>query len=120
LTRRAFRDDVAQLVFQQLAKQLVREKQVKLARKYLILGRVQGVGFRFFAEHWANQLGLCGYVKNCWDGTVEAYAIGNAAALEEFKSRLTEGPRSARVDSIQESEEQLNNRYKRFVVESDW
>ncbi|MCL5006234.1 MAG: acylphosphatase [Acidobacteria bacterium] len=93
---------------------------MKIARKYLVSGRVQGVGFRFFAEHWATQLGLSGYVKNCWDGTVEAYAIGNPATLEEFKARLAEGPRSARVDNIQESEEQVNNRYKRFVVESDW
>jgi acylphosphatase len=93
---------------------------VKVARKYLISGRVQGVGFRFFAEHWANQLGISGYVKNCWDGTVEAYAIGDAAVLEEFKSHLAEGPQSARVDGIQESEEQVNSRYKRFVVESIW
>jgi acylphosphatase len=103
-----------------LHKHSTRGEQVKIARKYLISGRVQGVGFRFFAERWANQLGLSGYVKNCWDGTVEAYAVGDAAALEEFKSRLAEGPRSARVDSIHESEEQVNNRYKRFVVESDW
>jgi acylphosphatase len=93
---------------------------MKLARKYRVSGRVQGVGFRFFADHWANQLGLSGYVKNCWDGTVEAYAIGDAAALEEFKARLAEGPRSARVDGIQESEEAVNSRYKRFVVESEW
>ena len=93
---------------------------MKIARKYRISGRVQGVGFRFFTEHWAIQLGLSGYVKNCWDGTVEAYAVGTAAALGEFKSRLAEGPPSARVDNLQESEEQVNNRYKRFMVESDW
>jgi acylphosphatase len=93
---------------------------MKIARKYLISGRVQGVGFRFFTERWAHQLGLAGYVKNCPDGGVEAYAIGDAAALEEFKARLAEGPRSGRVDNIQESEEQVNNRYKRFVVESGW
>ena len=93
---------------------------MKLARKYLISGRVQGVGFRFFADHWATKLGLAGYVKNRWDGTVEAYAIGDEAALAEFKARLAEGPRSARVDNIQESEEQVNHRYKRFVIESDW
>jgi acylphosphatase len=93
---------------------------VKIARKFLISGRVQGVGFRFFTERCANQLGLAGYVKNCWDGTVEAYAIGDAKALEAFKAHLAEGPRSARVDNIQESEEQVSNRYKRFVVESNW
>ncbi len=99
---------------------LTREADVKIARKYRISGRVQGVGFRFFTEHWAIQLGLCGYVKNCWDGTVEAYAVGNAAALEAFRLRLSEGPPSARVDNLQESEEPVQKRYKRFAVETDW
>ncbi|HET7215320.1 MAG TPA: acylphosphatase [Terriglobia bacterium] len=92
----------------------------KLARKYVVMGRVQGVGFRFFAEDWAHRLGLSGYVKNCADGTVEAYAVGGAAALEEFKTHLAEGPRSARVEQVQEFEEQVNKSYSRFVVESDW
>ncbi|PYV28510.1 MAG: acylphosphatase, partial [Acidobacteria bacterium] len=38
----------------------------KLARKYIVSGRVQGVGYRFFAERCAHQLGISGYVKNCW------------------------------------------------------
>jgi acylphosphatase len=92
----------------------------KQARKYVVIGRVQGVGFRFFTETWANRLGLSGYVKNCPDGTVEAYAVGDASALEEFRVHLAEGPRSARVDQIQEFEEQVQAGYKRFVVESDW
>ncbi|MGA8183158.1 MAG: acylphosphatase [Terriglobia bacterium] len=92
----------------------------KQARKYVVMGRVQGVGFRFFTENVASRLRLTGYVKNCADGTVEAYAVGNAAALDEFKTHLTEGPRSARVDQIQEFEEQVNRSYRRFVVESDW
>ena len=96
------------------------ESVKKQARKYVVIGRVQGVGFRFFAENWAHQLGLSGYVKNCADGTVEAYAIGGGAALEEFKARLAEGPRSARVDQVQEFEEQVKGSYRRFVVESDW
>lgn len=86
----------------------------------MVFGRVQGVGFRFFTENWANRLGLSGYVKNCADGSVEAYAIGDATALEEFKLHLSEGPRSARVDNIQEFEEQVKQSYRRFVVESDW
>jgi acylphosphatase len=92
----------------------------KQARKYVVMGRVQGVGFRFFTENVANRLGLTGYVKNCADGTVEAYAVGNAAALDEFKTHLTEGPPSARVDQVQEFEEQVQTGYRRFVVESDW
>ena len=43
----------------------------KIAKKFLITGRAQGVGFRFFADRWASQLGICGYVKNLWDGNVE-------------------------------------------------
>ncbi len=92
----------------------------KLARKYVVRGRVQGVGFRYFTENVASRLGLSGYVKNCADGTVEAYAVGNAAALEEFKTHLAEGPRSARVDQVQEFEEQVQTGARRFVVESDW
>ncbi len=92
----------------------------KQARKYVVKGRVQGVGFRFFTENVANRLRLTGYVKNCADGSVEAYAVGNAAALEEFKTHLAEGPRSARVDQVQEFEEQVQTGYSRFVVESDW
>lgn len=92
----------------------------KQARKYVVIGRVQGVGFRFFTEDLANQLGLSGYVKNCADGSVEAYAVGDAAALAEFKARLAVGPRSARVDQVQEFEVQVQAGYRRFVIESDW
>jgi acylphosphatase len=92
----------------------------KQARRYVVTGRVQGVGFRFFTENWANRLGISGYVKNCADGTVEAYAVGDAAALDEFKAALAEGPRSARVDGVREFEEQVKGSYRRFVVESDW
>jgi len=90
------------------------------AKKYLIMGRVQGVGFRYFAERWASELGIVGYVKNLWDGNVEVYAIGDEFSLEEFKRQLAEGPRSARVTSVTESDEPLNRRYNRFLIEGDW
>src|SRR5579872_2512568 len=89
----------------------------RVARKFLITGRVQGVGFRYFADRWASQLGICGYVKNLWDGNVEVYAIGDEAALEALKRQLAEGPRSARVTSVQESDAPVDKRYNRFVVE---
>jgi acylphosphatase len=92
----------------------------KVAKKFVVSGRVQGVGFRFFAERWANQLGLCGYVKNLWDGNVEAYAIGDAVAVEEFKRRLAEGPRSAHVTAVEESDEPVDKRYTRFLIEDMW
>ncbi len=93
---------------------------MKIARRYVISGRVQGVGFRFFAERWANQLGLAGYVKNDWDGTVEVYAVGQPAQLEEFKKHLSEGPRSARVTGVQESDEPVDKSCTRFVIEGSW
>jgi len=92
----------------------------KIARKYVIIGRVQGVGFRYCAERWASQLGVTGYVKNLWDESVEVYAIGDAAALEEFKRRLAEGPRSACVTSVQESDEAVDNSYNRFEIQDMW
>lgn len=93
---------------------------MKVARKYVILGRVQGVGFRYFAERWANRLGISGYVKNCWDGSVEVYAVGDAVSLEEFRSHLAEGPHSARVTNIAESEEAVDKRRATFVIEDAW
>jgi len=92
----------------------------KIAKKFLISGRVQGVGFRYFADRWASQLGISGYVKNLWDGNVEVYAIGSPAALEELKHQLAEGPRSARVSGVVESDERVDNRYSRFVIEDSW
>ncbi len=92
----------------------------KIAKRFLITGRVQGVGYRYFAERWASQLGICGYVKNLWDDSVEVYAIGDAAALEELKRQLAEGPRSARVVAIDESDEPVDKRYNRFMIEGGW
>lgn len=92
----------------------------KIAKKFLITGRVQGVGFRYFAERWASQLGIRGYVKNLWDGNVEVYAIGDEVALEELKRQLAEGPRSARVTNITESDERVDKRYNRFMIEGGW
>ena len=92
----------------------------KIARKFVVSGRVHGVGYRFFAERWASQLGISGYVKNLWDGSVEVYAVGSALALEELKRQLAEGPRSAHVTAIDESDEPVDKRYNRFVVEGGW
>ena len=92
----------------------------KTAKKFVISGRVQGVGFRFFAERVANQLGIRGYVKNCWDGNVEVYAIGDADSLLEFQRHLAEGPRSAHVTSIEETDEPVSKGYSSFMIEGGW
>ena len=92
----------------------------KIAKKFLIAGRVQGVGYRFFAERVATQLGICGYARNLWDGNVEVYAMGSALALQELKRHLAEGPRSARVTAIDESDAPLDDRYNHFLIEGGW
>ena len=68
-----------------------------------IVGDVQGVGFRFFAERHARQLGLEGYVRNRYDGAVEVEAEGPAPALEQFLNELRHGPRLARVQDVRVS-----------------
>ena len=65
-----------------------------------ILGDVQGVGFRYFAQSHARRLGLEGYVRNRYDGAVEVEAQGSADALERFLDLLRQGPRAARVQDI--------------------
>lgn len=70
------------------------------ARRAVVSGRVQGVGFRFFAERAARELGVCGWVRNLPDGSVETVAEGEEDAVSRYLSRLKAGPRSSRVDSV--------------------
>lgn len=76
----------------------------KQARLYVVHGRVQGVGFRYFVERAAARLGLGGYVKNRADGSVEVLAVGGAAQLEKLREALQKGPPIARVDDVEERE----------------
>lgn len=89
----------------------------KIAKKFVVKGRVQGVGYRYFADRVASELGIWGYVKNLWDGNVEVYAIGEIAAVEELKRQLAEGPRSAHVTGVEEADAALDKRYNRFLIE---
>ena len=72
------------------------------ARRYLISGRVQGVGFRFYTKRTADEVGVGGRVRNLADGRVEAEAAGTRQSLEEFRSKLEVGPSGSRVDEIEE------------------
>jgi acylphosphatase len=65
-----------------------------------IVGDVQGVGFRYFAQSHARRLGLEGFVRNRYDGAVEVEAEGGADALERFLDLLRRGPRMARVQDV--------------------
>jgi acylphosphatase len=74
------------------------------ARRYLVRGRVQGVGFRWFVEREAHLLGIAGWVRNNRDGSVDVMAQGTRDQLSGLHSRLREGPRASRVDAIEVSE----------------
>jgi acylphosphatase len=66
----------------------------------IVHGDVQGVGFRYFAQRKALQLGLSGWVRNNDDGSVELVAEGGREALEELKRAVEQGPRMSRVDRV--------------------
>ena len=90
---------------------------MKVARRFIISGFVQGVGFRFFAQRSAARHQILGFVKNLEDGRVEAYAEGGAKAVEDFKHDLTAGPTYSRVDQIEETVLEPNGIYKSFLIE---
>ena len=67
---------------------------------FLVQGRVQGVGFRWFVHREASELELRGWVRNTEDGDVEVVAAGREADLAELRSSLRRGPRGSRVDRL--------------------
>ena len=77
---------------------------MRVARKFLVSGHVQGVGFRFFAQDAARRDGLTGHVTNLADGTVEAVAEGEAEAVDRFERALRRGPSRSRVEHVQVDE----------------
>lgn len=87
------------------------------AKRYLVNGRVQGVGFRYFVECAASELGLTGYTRNLDDGRVEVYAVGPAAKLAEMNQRLWLGPRFADVRGVEEQDAAVHQ-YRSFRIES--
>ena len=72
----------------------------RVARRFLVSGRVQGVGFRYFALDAARREGVHGYVTNNPDGTVEAIAEGDAESVERFERALRRGPSRSRVEHV--------------------
>jgi acylphosphatase len=83
----------------------------KKAARFFVTGRVQGVGFRFFAQAEAERLSLSGYVRNLRDGRVEAYAIGSPEQLAQFRARLEKGPRLSIVRSVAEESAEIDSQY---------
>jgi acylphosphatase len=91
-----------------------------IARRYIVRGRVQGVGYRWFVDHEARELGLAGWVRNNFDGTVEVLAMGSEQQQAALRGKLRQGPRAARVDEVQESPAEPVAGLKTFRIEGAW
>jgi len=87
------------------------------ALRLLIDGRVQGVGYRWFACRTGRELGLAGKVRNLPDGRVEVHAAGDPETLARFIGRLREGPPAARVTGIEEEELTPVPDWERFDID---
>jgi len=71
------------------------------AIRYLVSGRVQGVGFRWWTREQARRLNIAGTVRNRRDGSVEINAVGNPSELEHFERVLAAGPQGSEVTSVE-------------------
>jgi len=88
-----------------------------VAKRYFIRGRVQGVGYRYFAQRMADELQITGYTRNLDDGRVEVYAVGTAEQLSELAGRLWKGPRMADVRGVEELDAGMQQ-YDSFQIEA--
>jgi acylphosphatase len=73
---------------------------MRSVKRFVISGRVQGVGFRYFVQSAASREGMAGWVRNLDDGRVETAAAGEPEAMERFERAIRQGPAGARVDQV--------------------
>jgi acylphosphatase len=94
------------------------ERDQNHTKRFFIAGRVQGVGYRYFVQQLAEQMDLCGYVRNRRDGRVEVLAIGPAEKLRHLRQALEEGPMMSQVAEVIEEPATPDTRYEgSFTVE---
>jgi acylphosphatase len=93
-----------------------------MVRYYIVKGRVQGVGFRWFVHREAGALGLKGWVRNTDGGEVEVLASGSEEKLTQLRAVLDQGSRGSRVDGVKESEmdEAMAGNLDSFQIEGAW
>jgi acylphosphatase len=89
---------------------------VRAARHFIVRGRVQRVGFRYFVHDCAMVEGVHGEVRNLPDGSVEVNAEGEAESMERFERKLREGPRASRVDEVIVTERDPEGRDSGFSI----
>jgi acylphosphatase len=89
---------------------------MRVARRFVISGRVQGVGFRWFAQDAATREGVTGWVRNLTDGRVEAWVEGESEAVTRMERALRSGPPGARVQQVVVDIEDPSGGYKGFSI----
>jgi len=90
---------------------------MRIARRFVISGRVQGVGFRWFTKDVAVREGVTGYVRNLPDGRVEALVEGDADAVTRVERILRQGPPGARVQTVNAMTEEPSGTFHDFLIE---
>jgi acylphosphatase len=96
------------------------ERPAVETRGFIVRGRVQGVGFRWYVEREASVLGIVGWVRNNPDGAVEVLATGTREQINALHEKLRMGPRAARVDDIQKFAAHPVKGLKTFRIEGAW
>jgi acylphosphatase len=90
---------------------------MQIARRFVVNGRVQGVGFRWFTKDAAMREGVTGWVRNLPDGRVEALVEGDPEAVTRLEQLLRTGPPGARVETVNTIPEEPCGEYRRFTIE---
>ena len=89
---------------------------MRVARRFVISGRVQGVGFRYFTHDVATREGVTGYVRNLPDGRVEALVEGDEEAVTRVERAIRMGPGGARVEHVDVDTDDASGAYTSFKV----
>jgi len=107
---------VKQSLFQEQCIDYIHKMSDIKAFKFVVQGRVQGVGFRWFVVNEAKKLNISGSVKNLSDGSVEVFAQADITSIFKLKDLLKSGPSFSRVDKIIETQDVFNDQLKEFKV----
>jgi acylphosphatase len=89
---------------------------MRIARRFAVTGRVQGVGFRYFVQEAADREGVTGYVRNLPDGSVEAYVEGEAEAVTRIERAIRRGPGGAHITNVNVDDEEPAGSYREFSI----
>jgi acylphosphatase len=91
---------------------------MRVARRFVINGRVQGVGFRYFTQDVARREGATGWVRNLPDGSVEALVEGDPESVTRVERAIRSGPRGARIETVDVDIQDPSGAYRDFSIET--